>query len=686
MKSNKQRSRSRRKNRRHESTLEFEKLEKRQLFAADLLGTTTLASSIGAADSVHTAKTIHQVQHDSQLQSQVDTNDDKQPSADALIQRIVNGTQTSGYEAVGIVNGQCSGTLIAPNAVLTAAHCVEGMGDTEGTFTVGGKTYSTTKMTIHPDYQSSKDVDLAVMILSENVTGVTPMDINRVTPQVGEVLTLVGFGATGNGNSGHNGDFGVKHEGKTPIDEVTATHVNWNFDNNNESNTAPGDSGGPAFLNQNGKLVIAGVTSGGTRDDAAIGDYSFDIRVDAFADWIDSLVDTTGSGGGNTGGGNTGGGNNGGGTQNGNGTTFTSSQTVNISSNQTSTVSTSVDASGLSGKVTDVNVTFDIAHTWDSDLEVTLISPEGERIQLFDQVGDDGDNFSGTTLDGQASQSIANANAPFNGTFKPTGDLAAFNGSDPNGRWTLEVTDHYEEDGGRINSFAVTIETDGSDSNPGDGSTGNGGDPDGGSNDALATLAQELDSQHELNFAGDYYENAGGLGEKWMIGKNGWYFITPDGGLHQGRNSKLIGQFDASYHANPKKLHAAGDATLAAQLDAELGLKSGGNYFTNAGGLNEKWMAGNDGWYFIMPDGSLFKGRTGQFIAQLDADYHTNPALLHDASDRSLRSANLMGDSISGAGKDLDSKEESSEVHQDENSVDAYFASFYEDGEDCHWA
>ena len=115
----------------------------------------------------------------------------------------------------------------------------------------------------------------------------------------------------------------------------------------------------------------------------------------------------------------------------------------------------------MAGKVTDINVKIDIQHTWNEDLNVTLISPEGTRIPLFEAVGGDGDNFQGTVLDAQAGTPIGQGDSPFIGTFKPQGNLNSLNGQDPNGTWTLEVEDTYPEDGGRINSFSVTITTDG---------------------------------------------------------------------------------------------------------------------------------------------------------------------------------------------------------------------------------
>jgi Trypsin len=221
------------------------------------------------------------------------------------IQRIVNGTVTSQFPSVGKIGDNsgffCSGTLIAPRYVLTAAHCAEGVGQTAGRFQANGQTYNTSRVFVHPNYNgnligSDNANDIAIYQLDRDATGVASSPIFRATPAVGQLLTLVGFGAGGTGNSGHDGSCGTKRVGTTPIDQVTSRLIHWNFDNNNEANTAPGDSGGPAFLSVNGTYHVAGITSGGDQANAGIGDHSFDTRVDVFASWIDSVVGTTGGG------------------------------------------------------------------------------------------------------------------------------------------------------------------------------------------------------------------------------------------------------------------------------------------------------------------------------------------------------------------------------------------------------
>ena len=122
-----------------------------------------------------------------------------------------------------------------------------------------------------------------------------------------------------------------------------------------------------------------------------------------------------------------------------------------------STTDSQIVVSGFDGTVSDVNVTVDIDHTYDEDLAVTLEAPDGTEITLFYRVGGSGDGFDGTTLDDQATIPISQGSAPFSGIYQPQQSLSTFNGTAPNGTWTLHVTDLNEGDTGSLNDWSLEI-------------------------------------------------------------------------------------------------------------------------------------------------------------------------------------------------------------------------------------
>jgi subtilisin-like proprotein convertase family protein len=125
--------------------------------------------------------------------------------------------------------------------------------------------------------------------------------------------------------------------------------------------------------------------------------------------------------------------------------------------NDFATVTSTLNFSGPVSNIGDVDVTLDITHTFDSDLEVFLISPEGTEIELFTRVDGNGDNFTNTVLDDQAATSITAGSAPFTGSFRPEEPLSNLNGENPNGIWTLIVRDVISGDTGVLNGWSITI-------------------------------------------------------------------------------------------------------------------------------------------------------------------------------------------------------------------------------------
>jgi subtilisin-like proprotein convertase family protein len=123
--------------------------------------------------------------------------------------------------------------------------------------------------------------------------------------------------------------------------------------------------------------------------------------------------------------------------------------------------------------ITDVDVSFRINHTFDGDLVIRLVHPDGTIIPLVTNRGGSGANFgtggnnsSGTptVIDDEAVAAIAAGVAPFASAFRPEAAppgsaLSLLDGKPANGTWRLRVVDTAALDVGTIGVFKLHLST-----------------------------------------------------------------------------------------------------------------------------------------------------------------------------------------------------------------------------------
>ena len=98
-----------------------------------------------------------------------------------------------------------------------------------------------------------------------------------------------------------------------------------------------------------------------------------------------------------------------------------------------------------------------LRHTYDSDLQISLIAPDGTAVLLVDRVGSDGDNFIGTHLNDNSPTPIVNGTAPFTGRFRPDRPLSDFRNKPSAGTWTLHIADREARDVGELKAWSLEI-------------------------------------------------------------------------------------------------------------------------------------------------------------------------------------------------------------------------------------
>ncbi len=227
---------------------------------------------------------------------------------------IVAGMKEEGFPAVGALTAvfdddhytgsSCSMTLIAPDWILTAAHCIEGLKnrrprefeDRHAHFFVGsratsrdnGVLHQAQRIVVHPGYETPGGhsyYDIALMQLAQPIEDIDPIPIHRadIAERVGSEVFYVGFGVN-DGVSGEGG--GVKRSAMRTLHNTTPTiYVTAQPD----GGVCFGDSGGPGLLWVEDHWEVIGVNSTTFGPVRCLG-YSSQVRVDAYRTWIDEVM------------------------------------------------------------------------------------------------------------------------------------------------------------------------------------------------------------------------------------------------------------------------------------------------------------------------------------------------------------------------------------------------------------
>jgi subtilisin-like proprotein convertase family protein len=116
---------------------------------------------------------------------------------------------------------------------------------------------------------------------------------------------------------------------------------------------------------------------------------------------------------------------------------------------------TSVAFVGETGQVVSIVVSVNLSHTFASDVDMQLRSPDGTIIELTTDNGGSTGFDGNITFDDTAANSIVGVSPLVSGTFRPEQPLSTFTGERMSGQWQLQVADDGAGETGTLTGWSM---------------------------------------------------------------------------------------------------------------------------------------------------------------------------------------------------------------------------------------
>ena len=232
----------------------------------------------------------------------------------------------SEFPALVDLPGEGHGVLIAAQWVVTAAHTLPAHSELKQVV-INGISRDVERVVMHSGYRTlpqelidqamasgeamlivvflAASDDIALVKLTQPVMDVTPVAIYKDSDEPGQIVKMVGKGATGTGTTGHESRGPNRTELRRAFNKITSAYDRWFcyvFDEPPsalplEGVTGNGDSGGPVLVQIEDQWLLAGLASWKvvqgnvmTARPGRYGQTTCNVRMSHYVEWIESVI------------------------------------------------------------------------------------------------------------------------------------------------------------------------------------------------------------------------------------------------------------------------------------------------------------------------------------------------------------------------------------------------------------